>query len=171
VLCVAALVAAWILGAKVPFSQQWPLYEALRTTAAIIFAVIGAWMAIIYPERIKFSLRGGTKPPVESSGRLSALFAPIVHSTLILGAVLLLGVAAPLVRPFQYVRDHVDLFRSISYFALVFLTLWQLLTVILTLIPADMVKSGIDASEAHAKAVDKHLGRTQVRQRPSSPAP
>lgn len=47
------LIFSAYFGKNVPFSSQWPLYEALRTTASIIFAVVGAWFAIIYPERLK----------------------------------------------------------------------------------------------------------------------
>lgn len=53
-----AVGTGYYFGKNVPFHEQWPLYEALRTTASIIFAVVGAWLAIIYPERLKFSLRG-----------------------------------------------------------------------------------------------------------------
>lgn len=48
-LAVAAVLAGAWFGRKVPFAEQWPMYEGLRTTAAIIFGVIGAWLAIIYP--------------------------------------------------------------------------------------------------------------------------
>ncbi|WP_408913341.1 hypothetical protein ACJUA3_03255 [Citrobacter freundii] len=56
--CVVVVVLAGILGRNVAFALQWPLFEALRTTASIIFAVVGAWFAIIYPERLKKSFRG-----------------------------------------------------------------------------------------------------------------
>jgi len=32
--------------------EQWPLYESLRNTSAIIFGVMGAWLAIICPDGI-----------------------------------------------------------------------------------------------------------------------
>ena len=40
-LSTAMVVVALWYGRKIPFVEQWPLYEALRTTAAIIFAVVG----------------------------------------------------------------------------------------------------------------------------------
>ncbi|MFJ5428232.1 hypothetical protein ACIPUP_03585 [Pectobacterium actinidiae] len=127
-------------GRNVPFSNQWPLYEALRTTASIIFAVVGAWFAIIYPERLKKSFRGGGSAS-DSNGRgITRLFTPIVHSTAILASVLIIGVAAPLVKQIHFLLIHKELFRGASYVVLVFLTLWQLLTVLYSLIGPDMVK-------------------------------
>ena len=151
------------LGAQVPFHNQWPLYEALRATAAIIFAVIGAWLAIIYPEKLRVSF--GVMKAEANSGLngLSALFAPIVHSTLILSAVLLIGVVAPLLRPLAIVRDHLAFCRGVSYGVLVALTLWQLFTVLLTLVPADIAKSAADEKASHDAAISSHLSSAQIR--------
>lgn len=52
------ILAAGYFGRHITFALQWPLFEALRTTASIIFAVVGAWFAIIYPERLKKSFHG-----------------------------------------------------------------------------------------------------------------
>ena len=150
--CAVVLVAvgAW-LGRHVPVAEQWPMFEALRTTAAIIFAVIGAWMAIIYPERLRLSFR----PPAsgneadESPTGWGQLFSPVVHSTLILCTVLVLGVVVPLLRHIP-MAIPLEYLRAMSYGLLVALTLWQLWTVLLTLVPADKVKSSLDSSDARA---------------------
>lgn len=143
-------IAGW-RGADVPFHQQWPLYEALRNTAAIIFAVVGAWLAIVYPERLKVSLRkqaATTGRGNENGQRVVALMAPIVNSTFILAAVLLVGLAAPLLRGLPVVVENLALCRGLSYALLTSLTLWQLWTVVLTLVPASEVTDR--ASRDHA---------------------
>lgn len=162
------VVAAAYLGTSVKFAQQWPLFEALRATAAIIFAVIGAWLAIIYPDRLRLSFGALAKKQTQEGFGLRALFAPIVHSTLILSAVLLIGVLAPLLRPLAIVREHVALCRGFSYGVLVALTLWQLFTVLLTLVPADVAKTAVDDNVAHADAVRSHFSAAQTRPKPSS---
>jgi ABC-type nickel/cobalt efflux system permease component RcnA len=152
--CVVVVLLAGILGRNVAFALQWPLFEALRTTASIIFAVVGAWFAIIYPERLKKSFRGGT---TDSNGQgIHRLFTPIVHSTAILATVLIIGVVAPLLKQFDWILSHKDIFRGISYGLLVFLTLWQLATVLFSLIGPDMVKRYVsrqDRAEEAAQAV------------------
>lgn len=153
--CIAIVLLAGYLGRNVAFAVQWPLFEALRTTASIIFAVVGAWFAIIYPERLKKSFRGGT---AENSGPgIHRLFTPIVHSTAILATVLVTGVVAPLLKQFDWLLSHREIFRGLSYGLLVFLTLWQLLTVLFSLIGPDMVKRHVSRQDRADEAADSVL--------------
>lgn len=161
-LSVALVAAGFWYGRNVPFASQWPLYEALRTTAAIIFAVVGAWLAIIYPERLRFSGRGGLERgaiPEKGEG-IGRFFTPIAHSTAILCLVLLIGVVAPLLKQLPVVLEHVVIARSVAYGVLVSLTLWQLWTVVLTLVPADEIKraSDFEDSRRHLMAPLTRLG-------------
>lgn len=147
------VLAGYFLGKSVPFSEQWPLFEALRTTASIIFAVVGAWLAIIYPERLRLSFRG------EAGGngkavKMGQLLHPAMHSTAILCVVLFVGIAAPLLKQLPVLLAHRDVLRGLSYGLLVSLTLWQIWTVVLTLIPADVVKSVSDREAKRAQFVD-----------------
>lgn len=167
-----SLVAAggWF-GRNVPVAEQWPLFEALRTTAAIIFAVIGAWMAIIYPERLKLSFRPNTTEAQGADATPSGwgqLFSPVVHSTLILSVVLIIGVLIPILRHAHIpISIPVACYRGTLYAILVALTLWQLWTVLLTLVPADRVKASLDATDAHAETM-KGLSALGSRRRKST---
>ncbi len=143
------------LGKEVPFEKQWPLFEALRTTASIIFAVVGAWIAIVYPERLKLSFMDeGTVNNKNNQTGLSRLFSPVVHSTAILCIILVIGVIAPLVKIFPFVLEYKAQLRGVSYGALVALTLWQLWTVVLTLVPADIIKTMTDREDERNKLVE-----------------
>lgn len=147
-ICLVCL-GGWF-GRLVPVAEQWPLFDALRTTAAIIFAVIGAWMAIIFPERLKLSFRPATgkisKSSRDSTG-WGQLFTPVVHSTMILGVVLLLGVLYPILRHLD-LPIQLEVKRGLSYAMLIALTFWQIWTVLLTLVPADQVKHSLDSADA-----------------------
>lgn len=145
--------AAWF-GRVVPFAEQWPMFEALRTTAAIIFAVIGAWMAIIYPERLKLSLRDPSHVDKASATGLGKLFTPVVNSTAILCIILVLGAAVPVLRRYSLPLD-IDVLRGGSYALLVTLTLWQLWTVVLSLVPASIVKGYVDREDDLVRARDE----------------
>jgi K+ transporter len=133
---VAVCAGGW-LGRNVPFAEQWPMFEGLRTTAAIIFGVIGAWLAIIYPERLKLSFKP-RKDGAPSETGIGQLFSPVVNSTLILGAILL----------------SVEWCRGISYGVLVALTLFQLWTVLLTLVPANTIKTFVDQEDEGKRALE-----------------
>lgn len=173
---IIAVVAAILIGAgawfgrSVPVAEQWPMFEALRTTAAIIFAVIGAWMAIIYPERLKLSFRPSTNTSAADASATGwgQLFTPVVHSTLILGVVLLLGITVPVLKH-AGLNVPVECWRGTSYGLLVALTLWQLWTVVLTLVPAEKVKSSLDATDARVATLSGLMNVGQRRKKVQPP--
>lgn len=143
--------AAFYYGRNVEFSAQWPLYEALRATASIIFAVVGAWLAIIYPDRLRFAFGQAVKASDNKIINIGKLLSPAIHSTFILSIILIVGVLAPILKQINFLIAHKELFRGLSYGLLAILTLWQLVTIILTLVPADMVKRESD-KEAQSAA-------------------
>ena len=156
ILVLILLALAYQFGRAIPFVEQWPLFEALRTTAAIIFAVVGAWLAIVYPERLKLSFRRDDPTPSLANGGIGQLLSPAVHSTAILSIVLIVGVTAPVLKRIAVLHVYSVEMRGLSYTLLVFLTLWQLWTVILTLVPADRVKDHADAQDSFNSTVSSY---------------
>jgi len=153
---------AGFYGRFVPFSKQWPLYEGLRTTAAIIFAVVGAWLAIAYPERLKVSLgKLPTSAKQESPLRIPVLMTPIAHSTGVLASVLAIGLLAPLIAQLPLVQSNLECARGLSYAILAGLTMWQIWTVISTLAPASAVKDNAVGESAKNKHVNAVIGRAR----------
>lgn len=148
ILGVAICAAGYYLGQNIPFAQQWPLYEALRNTAAIIFAVVGAWLAIIYPERLKISF--GRRPAAAAAGNdnVGLLLTPAVHSTIILVCLLMIGILAPLVKQIPGILEYVNLMRGVSFSILALLTQWQAAIVVVTILPADLIKSNFDREQS-----------------------
>lgn len=151
----------WVYGRNIPFAQQWPLFEALRNTAAIIFAVVGAWLAIIYPERLKLTFRGesGEKAIGPNMGML---LTPAVHSTILLVILLLIGIIAPLAKQLPVVIAHADVCRSMSFITLSALTLWQVVIVVITLFPAEAVQTQASVEAAEQEVV-RQYGRLRQR--------
>lgn len=163
VLWCVAITAGYYFGRSVPFSEQWPLYEALRTTSAIIFAVVGAWLAIVYPERLRLSLSdAGGEAQGAGQRHIGILLSPAVNSTAVLCIVLLVGVLAPLIKRSDLVLAYASEFRGGSYALLVALTLWQAWTVILTLIPADLILSRANQESLRAETL-RGLGKTSIK--------
>lgn len=142
------IAGAGYAGRLIPFSTQWPLYEALRTTASIIFAVIGAWMAIIYPERLKISFHNQSS---QNEDGVKKLFTPIVHSTSILIVILIIGIAIPIIKTCTAIIPYTAFLRGASYAVLTILTLWQAWTIFLTFIPIDIIKSSVDNDRRRAE--------------------
>ena len=158
IIAVALCCAGYGLGRAVPFAQQWPLYEALRNTASIIFAVVGAWLAIIYPERLKLSFGKQSSAAEPGAGNIGLLLLPAVHSTILLVVLLLVGVIAPLLKQIPVLLLHVEILRGLSYAGVVALTCWQVVIVVMTLFPADMVQTNLAREQARA-AIDAQRGK------------
>lgn len=149
---IGLLVLGFIYGQNIRFSEQWPLFEALRNTAAIIFAVIGAWAAIIYPERLKLAFEENGKAAKTSSSKgIEMLMTPIFHSTFLLAIILLVGILAPIVKQFEFVSKWINLFRGLSFSTLSALTLWQIFIVIKTLFPAEAILSASQREDLNKK--------------------
>lgn len=144
---VLGVAAAIYFGQNIPFAEQWPLYEALRTTAAIIFAVVGAWIAIRFPDRGAVIIGENKTATREGIGRY---FHPVAHSIVVLCSVLVIGVVAPIAKRFDYVQHHLEVFRGLSYGVLAALTLFQLWTVIISLGPAAELKNNADIASAES---------------------
>lgn len=158
----AATSAGFYFGGRVPFSEQWPLYEALRATSAIIFAVVGAWLAIVYPERLRLSLLTSTGVKEDKAqNNIGVLLSPAVNSTGVLCIVLLIGVLAPLIKRSDFVIAHLTECRGASYALLIALTLWQAWTVILTLVPADLILSRATQENMRAEVLNG-MRRTSI---------
>jgi hypothetical protein len=155
--------AGFYFGRGIPFAQQWPLFEALRTTAAIIFAVVGAWLAIIYPERLKFSF-GKKSSRNKGSANVGVLLYPAVYSTIILICVLFIGILAPILKQIPIIMVQVVIFRGLSFLLLTVLTLWQIAVVIMTAIPADLVKSNVDEEQATQEVLQQRSRLVRTRE-------
>lgn len=125
-------------GAPIPLKDQWPLFEALRTTTSIVFGVMGALLALVYPDAVKNALRGG--PTVqETDGGLKRLITPCGHSALLL---ILLVFAAPVIAwletfDFKELPADVTTFQQTAFSLFCVLSYWQIIILLMVLIPFD----------------------------------
>jgi hypothetical protein len=86
-------------GQNVPFERQWVLYDGLRNTSAIIFGVMGAWIAIIYPEALSSIVNKANSSNTANGAReAERLLPPLVYSAVILIFVLSVGILTPILK-------------------------------------------------------------------------
>jgi fumarate reductase subunit D len=125
-------------GAPIPLKDQWPLFEALRTTTSIVFGVMGALLALVYPDAVKNALRNGPSTQ-ESDGGLKRLITPCGHSALLL---ILLVFVAPIISwlgtfdPKEF-AENVTLFQQVTFSIFCILSYWQISILLMVLIPFD----------------------------------
>ncbi|HGO5855698.1 TPA: hypothetical protein ACK3JJ_000302 [Mannheimia haemolytica] len=154
-----SVTAAYFVGDKITFSEQWGLYETLRTTASIIFAVVGAWFAVVYPEKLRAPFREQTNSQRSHDTRFGSLFSPIVNSTVILCLILFIGILAPVLKQVPILLEYKGYLRAVSFGLLCCLTFWQIWTVFITLIPADMLKHQSEIDISRQNNIDHLMGK------------
>ena len=149
--------AALFQGQEIEMSKQIPLFEGLRNTSAIIFGVMGAWLAILHPDSLKkvFGSDGG-KIPDQEKNTIMLLLSPIIISTAIIATVLILFPMVEVSKTVNSLIPYKGILRGVSFSLLSTLTLLQLWALILTLIPGDIIKKHID-KENTKKAVVKRM--------------
>ena len=150
-------VLAFNHGESISISTQKPLFEGLRNTSAIIFGVMGAWLAILHPDSLKkvFGKEGGSFPENERR-TVMLLLSPIIISTIIIAIVLVLFPLIEFSKTIDVLLRHKEFLRSSAFSLLSVLTLLQLWALILTLLPSDIVKKHIDKEKAK-KAVARRM--------------
>ncbi|MCI5137183.1 MAG: hypothetical protein D3922_01925 [Candidatus Electrothrix sp. AR1] len=123
-------VLCYSVGSDIKISEQLPLYESLRNTSAIIFGVMGAWIAILYPNSLlKIYGKLDAKNSEQEEKKFKQLISPMVFSTVIVSLVLVIGLCAPVLRKVSFLLEYKEVFRSLSFSflgTLTFLQLWAL---------------------------------------------
>ncbi|MES9907194.1 MAG: hypothetical protein ABW150_01635 [Candidatus Thiodiazotropha sp.] len=145
----------YIFGREISFADQWPLYEALRTTASIIFGVMGAWIAIVYPEVLTKIFDKKTENKKDEIRKIKRLLLPLGISTLILAAILVIGIASPILKQIDFFTARIDIARGISFSSLGILTLVQLWTLIASLAPGEHLLFELYKEESKSSLVKR----------------
>lgn len=104
----------------------------LLNISSIIFAIIGAWIAIIFPGAIRSDpgfARGditeSLKQTVKDANYLSELFHIVLISAVVIILVVLAQVAFPMLRAFGYFEVEKELLKAVSIVFLLSLTYAQ----------------------------------------------
>jgi hypothetical protein len=147
-IAVSLLGIGYHFGGPIKLEDQWGFFEALRTTTSIVFGVMGALLAIVYPEVVKRGLRGELISSPDKN--LHRVTDPLAHSALLL---ILLVSAAPL---FAWLKSLGEAQMSelrvneISFAILCVLSFWQVKILLMVLFPLDSLLSQSDDERARA---------------------
>jgi hypothetical protein len=166
-LVVPALVAMGIggyFGRLFPFVEQVQLLRELREVSTIIFGIMGAWSAIVYPDQLKRALRPTELLQVDDDAlsRFRTLMLCIMLSAGIIAIILTMQFAAPVLSQIGWVRQHAQGFRAISFAMTCFLGVAQFWVILLMLKPINEADADVrrvqSAKESLAQETQaKHL--------------
>ncbi len=159
-----AIAAAWTAmcycyGRDIPLAAQSGLFDALRNMSAIIFGIMGAWIAILHPDLLSH-LTTPSKLLKQELPDSRHLIAPMIYAAIALIYTLFMEVLRPVASQFAFLLGHIATVRGVSYAALGLLAALQIWALVLSFAPYAKVKMAqellkADASKARALIGDK----------------
>jgi len=108
---VLILVASAYYGSRVAVTEQIPLLDSVRSASSIVFAIFGAWMAIVYPRSVASLGARVAETRLAALKEVENILVPMIMSTIILFVSMLLTVAGPVIRK----MDVSDEWRSVVW--------------------------------------------------------
>lgn len=160
---ISALVAALSAFLCPDFSEDniGSLYESLRDTSSIIFAVICIWISIMYPKDLKKILTRDKENTELKQGHIELLSKCIKDTTLtVISTVVIRIVCIPII--YKY-TDYKNCSDSVLFALLCFLTIFQLLSLIITLYFFENKKKEINHIISKEQRYNSKLSNTQKR--------
>ncbi len=158
VVCGLALIAAAFVGRYVPAADQLRLNESLRTLSSIVFAVVGAWIALIYPRALEQVL-DKTAGDAQVTNVLR-LLRPLMYSTAVLIFGLVFDVLAVTLPHLSWSQAWIPALRSSAFVVLTALVLMQLYATLMTLLPTDVLRQELENLRATSEYRRKLLSGT-----------
>lgn len=149
------------LRGSIPVSSQWPMFEALRTTAATVTGVVGIWLGILYPEEMRALIRREDKNSNkgEDTAFMNVLLNPLRNSLIILMSVVALGLVYLLVKQIVALYPVKEVLRFISLTLLIGLTTLQIYTVLFAIVPIDVMQFSLQKKKNLEKKIKKLLSK------------
>jgi hypothetical protein len=135
-LLVGVGVLASVVGVWIPFSDQWPFFEALRTTSAIVFGLMGAWIAIVYPDTLSNIFAKRLSEADRNLERVQRLRQALALSFGILLLLLAIGPLSLALRAAPFSSTVRLTMRGVAFGALTTLTIVQMWAALLAIAPS-----------------------------------
>lgn len=131
----------YIYGEDTPFSKQLPSFDILRQTSVLIFGVVGAWLAVLFP--MVHSHGDSQKNAQELTCKL---FKPITSSLYIITYSLVIPLLVPFMKKYAFIMQFSTELRGLSFASLCVATTIQIYTLLLALQPFDILKTQTELS-------------------------
>ena len=146
----ASAVPGWFI----PIERQLPLYEGLRDGSAIIFGVVGAWIALVYPSALA-NLRA-RRPSLDDPETViaSKLFNALLCSAGVLATALVLPVGREVLRVFPELWTMHGYLRAGSFILIVALTCLLLWALLLALLPGEAARRDLSHLERRREFIE-----------------
>lgn len=137
-------------GQNIPYEDQSSIFDTLKDTASIIFAILGAWIAIIYPKDLKAIFKLNDSDTTQTTQIFEKLISSLIIVTFTLITMIFLMPFIALIRNIDYFQQYKTYLRGGLFLYIYVLTWTQIYALLATLIPN--VKMLIDLAKAKSRA-------------------
>jgi cytochrome bd-type quinol oxidase subunit 2 len=159
---IATTVAAGYYGDRVPAETQANMLTALQATAAIIFGVVGVWLALVYPEALQQLSDLKTGDGTKQSHRVRVLLVGTLVLTISLILSLVIMPIGAVITNTSLFAKHPTWFLRTSFALCVAFSLIQCWVLLLTLYPLS------NADDTARRAAAQKQNRLAVMRQASS---
>jgi len=130
------LIAFFQIGSFIPFADQKEILENLSTSSSIIFAILGIWLAILYPDNFTNIVKRENNQ-LKTDVIFQKLTLSLVLTTLILISIIFSSILMYIFKNMSFLIGYRNIFRSIFFTYLCLISLVQAYAILTTLIPSN----------------------------------
>jgi len=153
-LAVVASVCAAAVSDPLDPPTQGRLYENLQTASAVLFGVIGAWIALIYPKAV-----GTAGADQRSAAAVYRSLQPaMVLATIVLATMIIGMPAAEVIIRSEFFGEHRDLLLRGSFGVLALLSLLEIWALLVSLVPVVSTQRSVSLQERKVRVQTQRRG-------------
>lgn len=139
----------WFFGKSIPFEDQIDIFDSLKNSASIIFAILGAWLAVIYPKDLKLIFKTADQEKIENT----LIFKKLIWGLIVItSSLMMMIISLPIIvlikNIYLFQEYKSEMLRAFSIYILA-LTLIQIYALLVTLVPN--IKIMLDLSKFKEK--------------------
>ncbi|HDR9081409.1 hypothetical protein [Burkholderia vietnamiensis] len=152
---IASAVLGWWLGGSIPFEQQSHLLEGLRDSSAVVMAVLGIWLAVIFPEVLPKLFSGmAIQFDAGQLSRFRSVIYPLSLAALIVALEVIVPWIALVAKQIPFFLAHKTECRVAAFALLSALCLLQMFAILWMLIPVAVVDMFAKASSDKVQFIE-----------------
>lgn len=156
VLFVILLPVVIYFGQHIPYEDQSSIFDTLRDTAAIIFAILGAWIAIIYPKDLKAIFKLNDTDSNQTTVVFEKLISSLIIVTFTLITMIFLMPVIALLKNIEFFQQYKMYLRSGLFLYIYLLTWTQIYALLSTLIPNIEMLINLAKAKSKKTVVGRH---------------
>lgn len=131
-----ALITFFQIGSFIPFADQKEILETLSTSSSIIFAILGIWLAILYPDNFTNIVKRENNQ-LKTDVIFQKLTLSLVLTTLILISIIFSNVLMYIFKNMSFLIGYRNILRSMFFTYLCSISLLQAYAILTTLLPSN----------------------------------